>query len=603
MPFRTERDSDCRDERRGSSPPGRFLRIDSTWSAGISPAARQSRLVVALLVLVCAARSGAAQESASAELLHRMPPGVGLCVVVNDLRGHADRLLKQPWFKKVEENPLVRAVLQSKEMAQIKTVRDSVEKQLEVNLDQFRDDILGDAIVLGHQATPGRPNEDRGIVLVKARNADLLTKVIAKLNELQTQNGELLKEVVPLQRGDVTYYRRKGTQSTHFYVQQGSVLIVSSHEELLFAALDRGPMAPSPILDHLRRAKADGALVSVWFDPRTLDAQVYESRKKRFDADGTLLDGFVKFWKGLDAVVVSLSDPEQPEMRVTLVAGAGNDARKWLSSNLVASDLWRRFPEKSLLAGACRVDFGALLGVVRNMAAAKDRMNLDEVLTKYVVAVTGLDFGRQIAPNIGPDVGFAVFRTDESDLLPSALVALAVKPEPTPPVDKTLLTAIRFLGTLAVIDHNRRSPDTIRMQEERQGSVEVTYLDQPKAFPPGVRPAVALKDGYLVLATSPRAIGMFRAGPAPTVERGEVPLLKLSARESAKMMERHRDVLTAALVAKGHDTEESAKRIVDGLIAFVRIFDSVQVLQQTSAESSSWIVRLVPAGEVGSERR
>jgi hypothetical protein len=86
------------------------------------------------------------------------------------------------------------------------------------------------------------------------------------------------------------------------------------------------------------------------------------------------------------------------------------------------------------------------------------------------------------------------------------------------------------------------------------------------------------------------------------VERSEIPLLKLSAGESAKMMERHRDVLMSAL-AKGHDTPESARRIVDGLIAGVRIFDSMQVLQQTSAESSSWIVRFVPAGGDGSDRR
>ncbi|HEX3314809.1 MAG TPA: hypothetical protein VHR72_07965 [Gemmataceae bacterium] len=526
-----------------------------------------------------------------------MPPGIGLCVVVNDLRGHGDRLVKQPWFKKVEENPLVRSVLQSKEMADIEKVRGNVEKQLGVDLNQLRDDILGDAIVLGHQAPPpGQPDGDRGIVLIKARDAALLTKLIANINNLQMQNGEL-KEVVPLQHGNVTYYRRSAARSTQFYVQQGPVLMVASHEELLFAALERGPMTPSPILDHLRRAKADGALAAIWFDPRTLDAQIDKSRKKRFDADGTLLDGTVQFWKGLDAVVVSVSDPERPEMRVTLLTGAGNDARKWLSSNLAASDLWRRFPEKTILAGAGRVDFGQLFGAVQNLAAAKDRAKLEEVLTKYVVAVTGLDFKRQIAPNIGPDVGFAVFRVDDKDLLPAGLVALAVKPEPTPPADKTVLNAIRFLGTLAVIDHNNRSPNTIRMREERQGSVEVNYLDQPKAFPPGVQPAVALKDGYLVLATSPRAIAMFRPGPTPPVERGEIPLLKLSAGESAKMMERHRDVLTAALVAKGPDTQESARRIVDGLIAGVRVFESMQVLQQTSAESSSWIVRLVPAKE------
>ena len=526
-----------------------------------------------------------------------MPTSVGLCVVVNDLRGNADRIAKQPWFRRVEENLLVRAILQSKEMEQIAKVRGKVEEQLGVDLRQFRDDILGDAIVLGHQSTtPGRPEGDRGIVLVKARDAALLTRLIDKLNELQKQNGEL-KEVTSLQHGNVTYYRRVATKSTHYYAQQGPVLMVASHEDLLFAALDRGPQSASPILDHLRRAKADAALLAVWFDPRTLDAQIEENRSKRLEADGAVLDGVVKFWKGLDAIVVAVSDPERPEMRLTLLAGAGNDARKWLSSNAAASDLWRRFPEKTILAGAARVDFGRLLGAMQNLAPAKDRANLQEVLAKYVSAATGLDFFRQIVPNVGPDVGFAVFRVDDKDPLPAGLVAVAVKSEPTPPVDKTVLSAIQFFGTLAVFDHNKRSPDTIRMRSLQQESVDVKYLDQPKAFPPGVQPAMALKDGYLVLATSPRAIAAFRPGPMPALERDEIPLLKLSAGESAKMMERHRDVLAADLVAKGRETPESARRIVDGLIAGVRAFDSVQVLQRTSEESSSWILRLSPAIE------
>jgi hypothetical protein len=563
----------------------------------------RNRMAVAVLVLIFAVPTVRAQESASAELLHRVPTGIGLCIVVNDLRGNGDRLLQQSWFKKIEENPLIRAVLQSKEMAEIAKVRGKVETQLGVDLLRIRDDILGDAIVLGHQSTtPGRPEGDRGIVLVKARDVALLTRLIDKLNELQTQNGEL-KELTPLDHGNVRYYRRVAVKSTHYYVQQGPLLIVASHEELLLAALDRAPAAPAPILDHLQRAKADRALVAVWFDPRTLDGQLEEGRRKRLAADGTVLDGIVKFWKGLDAVVIAVSDPERPEMRFTLLAGADNDARKWMSSNAAPSELWRRFPEKTIVAGAGRVDFGRLVDALRNLVAAKDRENLQEVLTKYVAAATGLDFYREIVPNLGPDVGFAVFRIDDKDPLPAGLVALAVKSELTPPVDRTVFGLLHFVATLGVIEHNKRSPDVIRMRSAQQDAIDVKYLDQPKAFPPGVQPAMALKDGYLVLATSPRALGMFRVGPAPKITGDEIPLLKLSAGESAKMMERHRDVLAADLVAKGRETPESARRIVDGLIAGVRVFDSVQVLQRTSAEASSWAVRLTPAKEADGSGR
>jgi hypothetical protein len=549
------------------------------------------RLVSALLVWLTLAALAQAQEAATAELLHRMPPSVGLCVVVNDLRGNADRLVRQPWFKSIDQNPLVRAVLQSKEMSDVEKFRGNVEEKLGIKLDQIRDDILGDAIVLGHQSTtPGRPEGDRGIVLVKTRDAKLLAELVAKINDLQTRSGEL-KEMAPLQHGTITYYRRAAAKSTHYYALQGPVLLVASHEELLFAALDRDAKSPAPILDHLKRAGADRALVALWFDPRTLDKQIDDTRNKRFKEDGTALDGIVKFWKGLDAIVIGLSDPERPELRVTLLAGAGNDARKWLSSNAAASDLWRRFPEKTIAAGAGRLDFSRLVEQVQSLAAAKDREKMQEVLTRYVAAIAGVDFFRQI----GPDIGFAVFRIDDKELLPAGLMALAVNSNATSPADKTVAKGMQFLGLLAVIDHNNRSSDTIRIRTQRQDLVDIEYLESAKAFPPGVQPAWAIKDGYLVLATSPRAIGMFRSGPAPAINRDEIPLLKLSAGESAKMMERHRDLLAADLVAKGHESQESARRIVDGLIAAVRTFDSVQVLQRTNADSSSWIVRLVPA--------
>jgi hypothetical protein len=551
----------------------------------------QRRLVSAVLVGLIFAGFARTQESASAELLRRVPPGVGLCVIVNDFHGNADRLARQPWFKTIEENPLVRAVLQSKEMGDLERFRGNVQDKLGIKLDRIREDILGDALVLGHQSTtPGKPEGDRGIVLVKARDAKLLADLVSRINELQTQSGEV-KEIAPLQHGAVTYYRRTAVRSTHYYALQGPVLMVASHEELLLAALDRNARAPTPILDHLQRAKADRALLAVWFDPRTLDKQIDETRSKRFNDDGTKLDGLVKFWKGLDAVVVSVSEPARPEIRLTLLAGPDNDARKWLSSNTAPSDLWRRFPEKTIAAGAGRLDFSRLVEQIQNLAAAKDRANMQEVLTRYVAAVAGLDFFRQI----GPDIGFAVFRIDDKDLLPSGLVALAVKSEGATPADKTLLKGVQLLGLLAVIDHNKRSPDTIRMSAQRQGSIDIDYLESAKAFPPGVQPAWALKDGYLVLATSPRAIGMFRERLVPPTNRDEIPLLKVSADESAKMMERHRGLLAAELVAKGHESEESARRIIDGLIAGVRTFDSVQVLQRTTADSSEWIVRLVPA--------
>src|SRR4051794_429207 len=100
------------------------------------------RFGLTLLVLVAGLMPAPAQEPATAELLRRVPDDLGLCVVVSDLRGQLERWQKQEWFKKIEANPLVAAVRNSPELAQVKRFQKQIQQQLGVDLDRVRDDIF-----------------------------------------------------------------------------------------------------------------------------------------------------------------------------------------------------------------------------------------------------------------------------------------------------------------------------------------------------------------------------------------------------------------------------------------------------------------------------
>ena len=64
-----------------------------------------------------------------------------------------------------------------------------------------------------------------------------------------------------------------------------------------------------------------------------------------------------------------------------------------------------------------------------------------------------------------------------------------------------------------------------RGEEKLNDKVEIKYLANDKAYPPGLQPAFALKGGYLVLASSPEAIRRFTppTGRTPSIWRGIGP--------------------------------------------------------------------------------
>jgi hypothetical protein len=549
--------------------------------------------LLATLVFVTALVPTRAQEPAAAELLRRVPDDLGLCVVVSDLRGQLDRLQQQDWFKKIDANPLVAAVRKSPELGQVKRFQKQVEQQLGVGLDRIRDDIFGDAVVFGYDPPPrGQTKGERGIFLVKAKDPELLGELITKVNDFQKQLGELTS-LTPLEYRDLTYYKRVDARATHYYVRQGPLLIVASDEKLLKAALDRGNESRSIPLEHLRRAKLDTAVFSVWFNPRVMELELEHSASKKLGAEGAILENMLKFWKGLDGVVLGCSGVEQPEGRITLLAKPGNDAREWLTSSRQPSELWSRFPEKAIVACAFQIDFAKLVDEVQKLAPQKDRKALQDIAKSTIGATTGLDFFGQIVPNLGPDVGFAVFAAENEKDVPQGIFALAVKSEP---IDKALRTWTPFLMGTAVIKHNSDNPGgpPLQIRSEQQGAVEVKYFAREN-FPPGFQPAFAVKDGYLVLATSPKAIARFKAGPAVPAVNGEIPLVKLSPVEMARLLRQRRDLFANKMGGKDRENPEVARQTIDAVADLLQAFEAVHVLQHTVDGSGSWIARLIPA--------
>src|SRR5262249_3451021 len=132
-----------------------------------------------------------------------------------------------------------------------------------------------------------------------------------------------------------------------------------------------------------------------------------------------------------------------------------------------------------------------------------------------------------------------------------------------------------------------------RLQTEQQTGVEVKFLVNDKHFPPGFRPAFALKDGYLLLASSPQAIRRFgQAKTDPTKVPAAGPWLRLSLREIARFLKDRASVLAEPVAEKNGISKEEAVRRLDRLAASCQLFDRLELSRQVQSDRFSWLLHL-----------
>jgi hypothetical protein len=351
----------------------------------------------------------------------------------------------------------------------------------------------------------------------------------------------------------------------------------------------------SPWPDRFHRAGSEKALLTLGINPRAFDPFPKPAK-------GDKASGFAGLWRALDGIFLTLGTDPGIELRLAL-QGRPDDMPVW-ARNLFTetpppSVLWRRFPQPAVFTFAARTDFANLVTQALAALPEADRKKLTEGLQTQLDLITRLDFFKDILPNLGPDWGLCVLPPKDSGSVPQVIAALAVKPGTGPePVDETLFKGTQLLAGLAVAEYNRNNPaNPIRVDTIKQGKVIVKALTQDKLFPAGFRPCVAVKDGFLLFASSPEAIARFGAHEAPAVADGETPLLRLSPPELVQVLKARRTQVLADLRQKKQLSAADAERTLDGLLELLDLFESVTVSQRSEPGQASWAVRVLPRGK------
>jgi hypothetical protein len=349
----------------------------------------------------------------------------------------------------------------------------------------------------------------------------------------------------------------------------------------------------SPWPARFARAGAGKSLVAIGVNPQALE--VFAKPAK--DAKDT---GFAAVWRALDAVVVTLRADEQIELRLALQGRTADMpawVQPWFKETPPPSVLWQHFPEPAILTVAARTDVANLVDQMLATLPAPERGKFTLGVQTLFGFFTRLDPFKDVLPSVGPDWGVCILPAGADSATPQAIAALAVqRGKNGEPVDETLLKAVQILAGFAIARHNALDPDNpIRIETVHQGKVAITVLRQDKLFPTGVRPSFAIKDGFLLAASSPEVIARFGAHDVLPPSKGETPLLKMSLPELAELLKQRRTVIVARLHSVQQLSKEDAERTLDQLIGVCGVFESVTFSQRSEPGQASWTLRLTPS--------
>jgi hypothetical protein len=561
--------------------------------------------LAAALLLTLVAPAAAQSSAPRDELIRLVPDDVALCLVVNDLRTQGDKLMKSPWVKALKSSPFIKALGDAPEVLKLVEVQKQLQKHLQIDWAQLRDDILGDAVVFAYRpGPPDHPDKEQALVLLHARDPQLLAKLIERINLEQKKSGEL-KELKTREHQGAKYVQRIVAGRDQYYFLDGSFLAFTGQETMLQRMLERRADVKRPALPLARQLGDIGcnkALANVWINPRAFDTLLAaQAAELGTSLEGKSLKTFLTYWQALEGISLSLQvDSANPEIIVAVHARADRlpaPARKLVAESAKPSDVWARFPSDSVLTLAARTDFNALLETLEQLLPGDAEDGLTDLMQKSLGLPLNKELLKELAPNVGPDWGFCVAPAPDRKSFPHVLFALRLKSKPEQPqFEQALVSSLEILAGFAIKDYNKKHKDQIKLQKIKQDNVEVRYLVNDEKFPKGFQPAFALKDGYLVVASSPEALERFTK-QTPLPPAGAVcPLLRLSFKHLGALVKDRRDLIMGFLTEKQKLGQQAAEHRYAALTWGLDLFDSAELVQRTDGDRVAWVFRLRTAG-------
>ena len=154
---------------------------------------------------------------------------------------------------------------------------------------------------------------------------------------------------------------------------------------------------------------------------------------------------------------------------------------------------------------------------------------------------------------------------------------------------------MNFFANLAVFGHAQRFPNQpLEMKTMAIGKTSATYLESA-ALPPGVQPAYALREGFLLVSSSPEWIRRFAAPTARSAPDAPAPLLRVSFKAWRGYIQSQRPLLAKAIAQKENLTEKAAAEQLISAVEILEFLDQLDVRLTTARGQAIVSIVLRPA--------
>ncbi len=558
--------------------------------------ARRSLAVVGLTIALGAWIPSQSRAEPVEAALNRVPDGTAICVVVRDLRTSLRTIADSPFVAWFRESTIGQRILDPKELQKLKDLHDFFAGQLGVTGEQLLDDVIGDAVVLAYKpGPPGKPDDETGVILIAPRKPEVLAQVVEKLNELQQKSGEI-RAVRELKYKDRAFFEREKTAGGREYYQiYEGVFAFSGQLAGLHSAIDRqvaktpGPSAASK---GLKQLGLENRLAVCWFNPRSFDAELAAKEAATKDAgERAFLAQFRKVWAATESFALDLHATRGLELGVVAKFDLGKlpaELKDVLFPKPGKSALAAKIPPDALVAIVGRLDVPKIIAALETFLPAEGKAGLKAIVEQFIGPLIGKDKLPAVMAGIGPDWGFWMTAPPAGSKawVPDWTVAAKLADTAARPVQQ----AIEFAAQTARIAYNRDHKDQIDFEEDSAGGTTVKFFVNEIAFPTGFRPAFAVTQGYLVVASSPEAVRRFV--PATGVESVHVPLIRLSGTHLKAYLTTHGTAVAAFLGKTQGRAEAVVEKELKDLISVLEAIDRIDIRRVTTATTVRLIVQV-----------
>ena len=535
------------------------------------------------------------------DLLRSVPPESTICFVAQDWKSHWQRLAQSPFAALLKKSELGRTILTAEAMEKIFAVEKVLADSLHLSAGQLRDDILGDAIVYAYRpATPDKPDDDAGVLMLKARNPKTLAKFLDDFNDIQKQSGEL-KALTEKKSGKLVYFQReKADGSAEYYFLRESVFAYSKDERLVqqVLALEAAPPKSAAFLEAYDKLGLSKAALAAIFQPRTLDADLKARVAATKDDHGrAFLKQFARIWSSTNSVALAV----ELGADVELALHASFDSKtlpvelKPFLGTPRASALWAYIPDDALFALAGRLDLPRVLSLGKTFLSELGSKGLQDSIDKQIAPAVGKDAFPDLLKSIGPDWGVWLTPPGKASkgTLPDLTVALRVRAADSKDnaVGDAVKLGLSFAFQMFRVEYNRTHDDQFALREIRDDGGPIQHLENAKLLPAGVRPAFAQRGDFFLLASSPDSIQRF-APKKEAPKADDAPFLRIGLKPLEQYLRTHgEDVAKAFAGLTGKSIADVLKEFRE-LQQIIELFDNLEVRQTGTVESTKWNLKL-----------